>query len=702
MRSFLALFLLGLLSVPTIAFSQSASLDGFSPENSAAQIALEAQLLKLPQAETFKNHLRALTISPHRAGTDGGRRVIEYLITQMEDAGLSVDTYDYDIYIPPAPGIARAELVKPIRLPLNSQEYILPEDAFSGMENVSPGWNAFSGSGEVTAEVVYVNYGTREDFARLAEMGIAVEGKIVIARYGQNFRGYKAKYAAAAGAVGLIIYSDPKDNGYVRGLPYPDGPFASTSTIQRGSLLTLDYEGDPLTPFEPALPGEKTVRLNPDDLEGLHRIPVMPLPYGSAQEILSRMTGIPVPANWQGGLPFTYRLEGGSELAVHLVVDQPRELVRVTNVVGKITGVSYPDEWIIMGCHHDAWDFGAVDPNSGTASLLTLADAFGEMLKTGWRPRRSILFGHWDAEEFGIIGSTEWVEQLKEELTLGGVAYLNADGAISGSRFWASSSPSLKAPLVEASKVVPYPGSGGSLYEQWMKNSDAAEPPVGNLGGGSDHVGFYSHIGIPSLGAGFSGANGIYHSAYDNFAWYEQYGDTAFVFGPTLAKLYGVLSLRLANADILPYDLSRYGQDLNTHLENTETEIQEYAPEVSLISLLRATDELGPVATGLEARIQECLMNNRIKKKSLKEINEKLIALEKSFIDSAGMDFGAWYRSLYAAPDPYSGYAAWMLPGLRYEASLESTQKLASWERRYLNALQNLRRKMEMLTAELE
>lgn len=696
--------LLGLLFLPVVTFSQSREILGFSPKRAVAQRELENTLLSIPQPATFRNHLRELTRYPHRAGSPASQRVVQYLQDQMRDAGLEVATYDYEVYIPAEPGTNRVEIVSPIRLPLNNQEYILPEDPFSADTAVSRGWNAFSGSGKLTAEVVYANYGTREDFDRLRELGIDVAGKIVIARYGRNFRGYKAKYAEEAGAGGLIIYSDPADNGYAKGLTYPDGPFASESTIQRGSLLTLDYTGDPLTPFEPALPGEATARLAPESVEGLHQIPVLPLPYGSAREMLGRMEGGQVPTGWQGGLPFTYRLEGGPNLRVEMEVAQKLELVRISNVVGKIVGTEFPDEWIILGCHHDAWEFGAVDPNSGTATLLTLAEALGELAQAGRRPRRSILIAHWDAEEYGIIGSTEWVEQFKEELKANAVAYLNADGAVSGPTFYGSASPSLKQPLLDACKAVPYPGTGQSVYEHWLARAAAGafEPSVGNLGGGSDHVGFYTHVGVPSLGAGFMGSNGIYHSAYDNFAWYEKFGDTAFVYGPTLANVYGVLSLRFANADFLPYDVPRYARDLKTHFQASSKEIRSYYPTYSEYSLLHAADRLTTLADQFAQARESALSNNRLKAGKRAEINQKLIALEKSFIDTEGMHFGPWYQSLYAAPDPYSGYAAWMLPGLKYEASRAAVEKLPDWEARYLNAVRNLSRKIEMLLLDLK
>jgi len=689
--------LLGLLLCSSLSWGQS--LRGFTPGDAERERKLEQQLIQQMTPEAFRAHLRALTREPHVAGTPANDRVADYMDQAMTQAGFDVERYPYDIYLPQGPGEIEVELVTPIRQPLNNREYILPEDSFSSHPDLSPGWNAYSGSGDVTGEVVYANYGRKEDFEKLAELGISVEGKIVVARYGGNFRGYKAKFAEAAGAAGLIIYTDPEDAGYMKGLVYPEGPHYSESTIQRGSVLTLDYTGDPLTPFEPALPtdGETSVdRLDPAEVEGFHRIPVTPLPYGSAREILSRMQGSPVPQAWQGGLPFTYRLTGGEALRVRLKVAQPRGLTRVQNVVGMLEGSLYPDEWIILGCHFDAWSFGATDPNSGTAMLLTLADALGELAAAGQRPARSILIAHWDAEEFGILGSTEWVEQLREELEAKAVAYFNADGACTGLNFGASSSPSLKELLVGATRVVPYPGDTETVYDHWMGRSQEEEPRIGNLGGGSDHLPFYVHLGVPSLGAGMRGPT-LYHSGYDDFHFFSQFSDPDFVSGPTVAGVFGVMALRMANATILPYDVGRYGQDMQGHFDVAEQEIRSYYAAYSLEALGAQAAQVGTLGQKLDAALDDLLSRRSRKAIDASAINRQLIALEKSFIDEQGMPYGAWYRSLYASSDPYSGYASWMLPGLRYEASIQSRTHLPDWEQRYGQALSQLERRIQAL-----
>ena len=668
--------------------------NGYTPSSMEKQAQTEATFLKSVDFPKYREHLQKLTEKPHVAGTAANEEVAEYMATVMENAGMKVDFYPYDIYMSTSGGSSSVELVTPYRRPLNQQENILDEDRFSSDPTLEKGWNAYSGSGDVTAAVVYANYGTKEDFERLAEMGVDVKGKIVIARYGRNFRGYKAKFAEQYGAAGLIMYTDPADSGYTKGLVYPEGYTYNESAIQRGSVLTLDYQGDPLTPFEPALPldGKKKVqRMDPSEA-ALHTIPVLPLPYGSAKEIIGNMKGKPVPQEWQGGLPYTYRLEGGEELTVRLFVDQPKEFVRVSNVVGTFKGTEYPDEWIILGCHYDAWAFGATDPNSGTAMLLSLSESIGKLVKSGNGPKRSILIAHWDAEEHGVIGSSEWVEQLKDELGAKAVAYLNFDGGVSGKNFGASSSPTLKNLVSEMAKKVDYPYSEKSLYDQWR--GDKEEPTIGNLGGGSDHIGFYMHVGVPSLSGGAGGPT-LYHTNYDSFHFYETFVDPEFKMGGTIEQWTGLMTLRMANAELIPYDVERYAVDLEGHFAKAVEKIKGFHAEFEgfdqvdqSIATLEKNTQL------LDEALANALSSGALSKKEIKDINKQLIALEKSFIDEKGMYYGSWFKSLYASTDPFSGYASWILPGLEYEISLKSTDRLEEWDQRYASAISSLANKV--------
>ncbi len=674
---------------------------GFAPAKVEAQLACEARLIELPQPAQFREHLRMITAEPHPAGSAAQARVADYLAQVMDNAGLEVDRYPYDVYLPQLTDDVIAEIVTPEQISLSNREAVLPEDRFSGHPDLLGGWNAFSGSGDVTSEVVYANFGRKEDFDRLAQLGVSVEGKIVIARYGGNYRGFKVKFAQAHGAVGVIMYSDPSSPGQSE---YPDGPGMNPTTIQRGSVLTLDWTGDPLTPFEPALPldsGAEVTRLDPAEV-GLHRIPVLPLGYGAASEILGRMQGDPVPEDWGGGLPLQYRLTGGSDLTIRVRVEQPKALTRAVNVVGTLRGSKLPEEWVIFGSHYDSWGFGAIDPNGGTAMLLTLAETLGQLAAENCRPRRSILIAHWDAEEYGIIGSTEWVEQFRQELTEKAVSYINADSAVWGSNFGASASPSLKGPIIEATRAVAYPGSDLSVYGWWTRESGDEGPQMGNLGGGSDHVGFYAHIGVPSGSLGFSGSGGVYHSNYDNFAWYERFGDHDFVFGPTLVRVDGILALRLANATVLPYDVARYATDLKRHVRTLEDLAEEAGMSLHLLDLASAATVLQQQAKTYISARDAALIEHEFADELLRHINTMLIALEKAFVLPEGLQGRPWYRSLYASPDPFSGYASWMLPGLRYEIETGSPQGLESWESVYVNALQDLTSRVERLAQALK
>lgn len=686
-----------LLSFTLCSFVHAQSLDGFFNKSQKAQQEIESQLLNTVDEAAFKKHLRTLTAKPHVAGSKANEDVRDYMFKVMKDAGWNSELYPYDIYMSKEPGNSIVELVTPIRQPLSQQEDIVDEDPFSMDPTLWKGWNAYSGSGDVTAEVVYANYGTIADFEQLKKMGIETKGKIILARYGGNFRGFKAKFAEASGAAGLIIFTDPKDSGYAKGLVYPDGPYYSESTIQRGSVLTTDFTGDPLTPFEPALPldGEKKIKRMDLDKAQLHSIPVTPIGYGAAKEILGRMTGDPVPGAWQGGLPFTYRITGGSALKVRLMVDQKREYVRVNNVVGTLTGSEYPDEWIVLGCHFDAWGHGATDPNSGTAMLLSLSETLGKLAKSGKGPKRSILIGHWDAEEHGVLGSSEWVEQMRDELGAKAVVYMNFDGGVSGKNFGASSAPTLKRLIMDAAKEVDYPYSDKTVYGQWTGNK--TEPSIGNLGGGSDHIAFYMHAGVPSLSGG-AGGTSVYHSNYDDFHYYSKFVDPEFKMGPTIEKLVGIMSLRMANAELVPYDVQRYAQDLTIHFENATKKINGFDESFKgFDQAKKSIATLDKKSAQLAKKMDTVLKSGRLSEKQVKSVNQQLIALEKSFLEEKGMYFGAWYRSLYSASDPFSGYASWILPGLEYEIALKSTDRLTEWDQRYSAAIERLNTKIDGL-----
>jgi N-acetylated-alpha-linked acidic dipeptidase len=676
---------------------------GFSAVTAVNQQVCEDLYLTLPSGDAFREHLRIITSNPHPAGSPQQVEVANYLTRVMRAAGMEVRQDDYDVYLPQLTDDVEVHIVTPVSMQLSNREPVLDEDRFSGHPELLNGWNAFSGSGDVNGEVVYANYGRREDYRALDSLGIDLAGKVVVARYGGNFRGFKVKFAEERGAAGVIMFNDAPAEEVD---PYPEGPMLNGEIIQRGSVLTLDWTGDPLTPFEPALPldGSRGVveRLDPAEV-GLHTIPVLPIGYNAASEILSRMTGEEAPEDWQGGLDLPYRLTGGPELT--------KDFTRAINVVGTLEGWEFPDEWIIYGAHYDPWGFGAVDPNGGTAMLLTMAEALGHAAEMGCRPRRSIMVAHWDAEEYGIIGSSEWVEEFLPELTHRAVAYINADGAVSGPNFGASSSPSLKQPILDASREVLYPGDeeGRTVYQWWADRSagnaggaeatqhdapGARTPTMGNLGGGSDHVAFYTHAGIPSAGLTTGGRSGIYHSNYDNFAWFERFGDPDWVYGPMLARVDGILALRLANADILPYDVARYATDTRAHVETLLEVAEARRIEVDLSALVGASRQLDAAAAQLDAARNERVARGPVSGEDARAVNAALIGLEKAWLDDRGLQDRPWSRSLYVSPDPFSGYASWMLPGIRYEIETDDPAEVPEWEARYVDAIGRLAERM--------
>jgi len=455
------------------------------------------------------------------------------------------------------------------------------------------GFNGYSASGDATAEVVYAHHGLPADYQRLRSEGVSAEGKIVIARYGGSFRGVKAKVAEENQAAALIIYSDPEDDGYHGGDTYPDGPWRPASGVQRGSVLYIfHYPGDPTTPDGPSVAGAP--RIAPADATNMTHLPVLPLSYADARIILENLSGPVAPREWQGGLPFTYHL-GPGPAKVRLRVRMDHAIKPVWNVVAKIRGAERPDEVIVLGNHRDAWTYGGVDPNSGTTAMLEMARGLGALLRTGWRPRRSLWLCSWDAEEQGLIGSTEWTEKHAAELQQKAVAYLNLDSAVAGDRFGASAVPSLKEFLREVAADVADP-KGGSVLERANQRlrerlqrgvvpgrapSDGTEPKpiaerridIGNLGSGSDYTAFLDHLGIPATNFGFGGDYGVYHSIFDNHRWMKEFGDPEFLYHVAAARYYGLQALRLAQADLLPFDYQAYGQEIQKYVKGIRNKL---------------------------------------------------------------------------------------------------------------------------------
>src|SRR5271156_4341024 len=551
-------------------------ISGFAPARVAAERQLEEQFRAIPDPAHAEKNLRRLTSEPHMAGTEASHRVAEWLRDQYRSFGFDAEIVTYSAWLP-QPREVSLELTKPESKKLATQEQPVDADKDTFDKRIIPAFNVYSPSGEATAPVVYVNYGTQDDYRTLESAGVRVDGKIVLARYGRGYRGVKAKLAEEHKAAALIIYSDPKDDGNVAGETFPNGPWRPMSGIQRGSINYIQsYPGDPLTPGVAATPDAK--RIAPADAASLPRIPTMPINAQDASVILANLGGATVPSAWQGGLPFTYHFgPGAAEVHMKLVMDYQQR--PIYDVIAKLHGTS-DDEWVVMGNHHDAWVFGAADPGSGNASLLETVRARGELERSCWKPRRTIVICHWDGEEPGIIGSTEWVEANRAELQKKVMAYINTDVGVNGPNFGASATPSLKALVRDAAREVKDPGTDRSVYDVWRDHAatfagevsgtarqsltaDASgEPPISSLGSGSDYSAFFDHAGIPSLDIGFTGDYGVYHSVYDDFYWMKHFGDPKFAYHPALARILGTVALRLDEADILPFDFPAYALEI--------------------------------------------------------------------------------------------------------------------------------------------
>lgn len=681
-----------LIAAVTLAQAPSFSLSRFLPERREAYQQYERALNAIPAPDKLRAHHELLADEPHVAGTEGDHRTIADLETYFRGLGLDVETQWLKVYLS-RPISAEVSIINPNAPPtiLGTTEPPLDEDPYSRDPRLTIAWNAYSGSGDVTAEVIYANRGTKEDFDTLRKAGIDYTGKIIIARYGGNFRGYKAKFAEDAGAAGLIIYTDPGDAGYAKGPMYPQGGWSTSSQVQCGSIMTLDRAGDPLTPFIAAtenLPDDQ--RLSPDEV-GLPKIPVQPMGWEAVQQIMQRMNGRAVADTegcdkWQGGLPLAYRVEGGPALKVRVNVQQERGFQRTANVVATLKGAKFPDEKIIIGCHHDAWAFGACDPLCGTILVLESARSFVELAKAGSPPDRSILFACWGAEEFGIIGSTEWVEGHYDDLTKNAIAYINLDMATMGEKFWAAAAPSLKSLIIDAAKDVPHcrqPAEGGTLsvYAEWLNRSGttdkpAAEPTIGDLGGGSDHVAFYCHAGVPSMAIGSGGARGTsYHSNYDTLNWYHAVVGDNYLPAQMNTRMVNTIASRLANADVLPLDPLRYLIDLRTHCENTR-EASLRAGMAFSVDVTEYFNGLDAVGAAFRSHMEIWLKTFQDADYVRTRLNEYVRMGDKMLIARDGLPSRPWFRNRYVSPNPQSGYDEWMLPEFRGAIEGRDQQRL--------------------------
>jgi N-acetylated-alpha-linked acidic dipeptidase len=682
-RNALALFLLpavfsvalssGRSSAQTVARHNSLGYIDFG-----AEAKVEEKFLSVPDAKLAGEELKTLTAEPHMAATPEDHATAEYVARKFRAAGLETEIVPYRVLLN-WPKVVRVEAYDPAGHLLMSgptREHVDGDPQQDNPRVVMP-FNSSSGSGDVTGEVVYANYGRLEDFNELAAQHVDLHGKIVICRYGSNFRGVKVYLAEQRGAAGVLLYSDPEDDGYYKGDVWPIGPWRPDTGVQRGSVQYLfHYPGDPETPGVAStlsLPDSARIKNFTGPSGDQPNIISIPLSYHDAEPILKALKGPGVPQGWQGALPFRYHVGPGG-VKVHLVSEQDYERRIIWDVIGKADGSQDPDAWVIVGNHRDAWVYGAADPSSGTAAMLEAVHGVGELLRQGWRPKRSIVFCSWDAEEFGLVGSTEWVEQQGQALDKA-VAYFNVDVAVSGPSFAAEAVPSLKEFVRDVTREVSSPIEG-SVYEQWRINPAAAnehrgsnvppaegdEAPVGDLGSGSDFTPFLQHAGVPSTDMSSTGPYGVYHSTFDDFAWYTQNADPHFLYLQEMARLLGLEAVRMADADVLPYDYVAYAHAISAYIEAAKHK----ADDLSLGGLDFAPAEAAAARMGTAAQQVYAAEADPSGDQAgdLAKLNLALRQTETALLTPAGLPNRPWYRHTIYAPGEYTGYAAVVIPGV--------------------------------------
>jgi N-acetylated-alpha-linked acidic dipeptidase len=664
------LFLVASMPAP----AQSASPAVFGYADFTAQARIEAAFLAVPDAALAGQHLKTLTAEPHMAGTPEDRKTAEYVAEKFRAAGLETEIVPYRVLInyPLEVRVEAWDAAGHRVMTGPAREHVAGDPGQDNPRVVAP-FNSSSGSGDVEGDAVYANYGRLEDFDQLAAQHIDLHGKIVICRYGMNFRGVKVYIAEQRGAAGVLIYSDPQDDGYFKGDAWPSGPWRPETGVQRGSVQYLfKYSGDPETPgvaSTPELPDSARGSAYGDE----PHIPSIPISYRDAAPILQALEGPGVPQGWQGALPFRYHVgKVGDEgaVTVHLVSRQDYQRRIIWDVIGKIRGTEDPEAWVVAGNHRDAWVYGAVDPSSGTAAMLEAVHGLGALLKQGWRPKRTIVFCSWDAEEQGLMGSTEWVEEHAQALQRA-VAYFNMDVAVAGPDFSASAVPSLKQFVRELTRSVPSP-AGSTVYQQWwLANSgsernrgagapaaNAREVRVGDLGSGSDFTPFLQHAGVPATDIGSDGPYGVYHSAFDDFAWYIRNADPRFVYLQEMARVFGLETLRMADADVLPYDYEIYAREISAYLAAAK----KRAEDKGMDALDFAAAEAAAGRFSAAARTVHALQS--APSGDLARLNLALRQTETAFLSAAGLPNRPWYRHTIYAPGVYTGYAAVVIPGV--------------------------------------
>ncbi|HEX6966875.1 MAG TPA: M28 family metallopeptidase [Gemmatimonadaceae bacterium] len=735
-----------LLSIGAGRPNPTEHLDGYSAATARQELDWETKFRAIPEPDTLRAHMRLLSARPHHVGSPYDKQNAEWILARFKEWGFDAHIEQFDVLFP-TPTKRVLELVAPTRYVAKLHEPVVPGDPTSSQQKEQlPTYNAYSPDGDVTADLVFVNYGLPEDYDQLDRLGISVKGKIVIAKYGRSWRGIKPKVAAEHGAIGCIIYSDPADDGYVQGDTFPVGPMRPSQGVQRGSVMDVPlYGGDPLTPGVGADKNAKRLPLS--EAKSIARIPTLPISYGDAQPLLAALRGPVAPEPWRGGLPITYHV-GPGPAKVHLAVKFDWAIKPIYDVIGKIPGSSAPDEWVIRGNHHDGWVNGASDPISGQVAMLEEARAFGALLKQGWRPKRTIIYAAWDGEEPMLLGSTEWAEEHAAELQQHAVAYINSDGNGRG-YLGMSGSHTLQHFINDVARDITDPETQLSVWKRdWLRRQqgggrngqrggNGASPssapqgdlPIGALGTGSDYTPFLQHLGIATLNLGFGGENdgGVYHSIYDDFYWYTHFSDTSFVYGRALAQTAGTAIMRLADADVLPFEftalartVSNYTDQVQQLLDQERAEaqrqnaeiaqgvfkatadpreptvppkVQAVPPYLNFAPLQNAVATLTTSAQAYARAMQQSRYaadGSNAAPPAANGINALLMRSERDLTDSAGLPGRPWYIHTLYAPGVYTGYGAKTMPGVREAIELDQ------WDR----AQQQIERVAQVLNRE--
>ena len=701
------------------------ALMGFSASASQSEVEWEQKMRAIPKPELLREYMKRLSAQPHHVGSDYDRSNAEWILSKFKEWGLDAHIENFDVLFP-TPIDRVLELVEPAHFRAQLKEPVVAEDSNSGDANQLPTYNAYSADGDVTGSLVYVNYGVPADYEELAKLGVDVKGKIVIARYGASWRGIKPKVAYEHGAIGCIIYSDPRDDGYFQGDVYPKGPYRPEQGVQRGSVMDMPvHPGDPLTPGWGAVKGAR--RIDRKDSDVIMKIPVLPISYGDALPLLKALEGPVAPEAWRGALPITYHV-GSGPAKVHLKLSFDWSLHTLYDVIATIPGSTYPDQWVIQGNHHDGWVNGADDPISGLVAELEEARALGDLLKQGWHPKRTIILCCWDGEEPALLGSTEWVETHMDELNQKAVAYLNSDSNGKG-RLGMSGSHTLEHFMNEVARDIKDPKGDKSLWETARERQAGGgrrgrETPmtdeerkdlnsrpdirIGAMGSGSDYTPFIQHGGIASMNTGFGGegGGGVYHSIYDSFAWYTRFADTDFQYGRTLSGYNGTLVMRLADAELLPFEFGDLADTVNRYVDELKRLAKSQQPpqELSFQPLEAAAKLVAESATRYNQAVARISPGGGLESEKLKDakmLNEILYKTERALTNDQGLPRRPWYRHLLYAPGFYTGYGVKTVPGVREAIEEKQWADVAPQMSRVSEALTRLASQIDRATSML-